>query len=47
MQGLDIVLGHIREFAKEDAWFWEPAPLLERLVGAGKTFEDINRGESV
>ncbi|MCB1341162.1 MAG: enoyl-CoA hydratase/isomerase family protein [Pseudooceanicola sp.] len=43
MMGLDKVLADIRTFAKEDDWFWQPAPLLERLVAEGKTFDDLNK----
>ncbi|MFC4669132.1 FAD-dependent oxidoreductase [Seohaeicola nanhaiensis] len=43
MQGLDKVLADIRTFAKDDDWFWQPAPLLERLVAEGKTFDDLNK----
>ena len=43
MQGLDKILGSIRKFEKEDAWFWTPAPLLEQLVAEGRTFDDLNR----
>ena len=39
----DKVLADIRTFAKEDDWFWQPAPLLERLVAEGKTFDDLNK----
>jgi len=42
--GLDKVLGKIREYAGEDAFYWAPAPLLQRLVAEGKTFADLNRG---
>ena len=43
MQGLDKVLADIREFAKEDALFWTPAPLLEKLVAEGRDFESLNK----
>ena len=43
MQGLDKVLEDIRTFAQEDDYFWQPAPLLERLVEEGRTFDDMNR----
>ena len=41
--GLDAVLADIEEFAKEDAWFWQPAPLLKQLVADGCTFDDFNK----
>ncbi len=43
MQGLDKVLADIREFAKEDALFWQPAPLLQKLVAEGKNFDSLNQ----
>ena len=43
MQGLPKVLADIREFAKEDPQFWQPAPLLEKLVAEGRDFESLNR----
>ena len=41
--GLDTVLGQIEAYAAEDAYFWQPSPLLKRLVEEGKTFADLNR----
>lgn len=43
MQGLDKVLADIEAFAKEDALFWQPAPLLQKLVAEGKNFESLNK----
>jgi 3-hydroxyacyl-CoA dehydrogenase len=43
MVGLDKVLADIREFAKEDALFWKPSPLLEKLVAEGKNFDSLNK----
>ena len=43
LQGLDNVLTDIREYAQDDAWFWKPAPLLERLVAEDRNFEDLNK----
>lgn len=40
--GLDKILADIREFGKEDAAFWAPAPLLVSLVEDGRKFEDLN-----
>jgi 3-hydroxyacyl-CoA dehydrogenase len=42
MQGLDKVLADIQSYAREDAWFWRPAPLLTRLVAEGRSFDDLN-----
>jgi 3-hydroxyacyl-CoA dehydrogenase len=43
IQGLDMVLANIERFAKGDAWFWQPAPLLIKLVAEGRTFDDLNK----
>ena len=43
MQGLDKVLADIEAFAKEDALFWKPAPLLQKLVAEGKNFDSLNK----
>jgi len=43
-QGLDTVLATIRAAATEDAWFWRPAPLLDRLAAEGRTFASLNEG---
>jgi len=40
--GLDKILADIEGFAAEDAFLWQPAPLLKRLVAEGKTFADLN-----
>ena len=44
MEGLDTILARIRDYAREDAHFWRPAPLLERLVKEGRSFDDLNKG---
>ncbi|WP_017757987.1 3-hydroxyacyl-CoA dehydrogenase NAD-binding domain-containing protein, partial [Pseudacidovorax intermedius] len=41
--GLPKVLDDIRTFAKEDALFWKPAPLLEKLVAEGRDFSSLNQ----
>ena len=43
IQGLPAVLADIESYAKEDAWFWEPAPLLKQLASEGRTFDDLNK----
>ncbi|QMV74962.1 enoyl-CoA hydratase/isomerase family protein [Comamonas piscis] len=43
MVGLDKILADIREFAKEDALFWTPSPLLVELVDKGENFESLNK----
>lgn len=43
MTGLDTVLADIREFAQEDPLFWQPAPLLEKLVAEGRNFDSLNK----
>lgn len=47
LQGLDNILADIKTYAAEDPFFWQPSALLERLVAAGKTFDHLNRGETV
>jgi 3-hydroxyacyl-CoA dehydrogenase len=41
--GLPQVLADIREFAKEDPLFWQPAPLLVELVERGDDFASLNQ----
>ncbi|MDF3415931.1 3-hydroxyacyl-CoA dehydrogenase [Sulfitobacter sp. M57] len=43
IQGLPEVLADIESYAAEDAWFWQPAPLLKTLVAEGRTFDDMNK----
>ena len=43
LQGLPRVLDAIKTYAAEDAWFWQPAPLLQDLVAKGETFEHLNK----
>lgn len=43
IQGLPAVLADIESYAKEDAWFWEPAPLLKQLASEGRTFDELNK----
>ncbi|MET1113328.1 MAG: 3-hydroxyacyl-CoA dehydrogenase NAD-binding domain-containing protein [Comamonas sp.] len=45
MEGLPKILADIETFAKEDPLFWQPAPLLVRLVKEGKGFESLNQAE--
>ncbi|WPB58039.1 3-hydroxyacyl-CoA dehydrogenase NAD-binding domain-containing protein [Xylophilus sp. GOD-11R] len=40
--GVANVLKDLRAFAAEDAFFWQPAPLLERLATAGQTLASLN-----
>ncbi|GGH23775.1 3-hydroxyacyl-CoA dehydrogenase [Cribrihabitans marinus] len=42
MDGLDGLLEDIRGYAREDDFFWSPAPLLEELVAEGRKFDDLN-----
>ncbi len=44
--GLFNVAEAMKRFAKnphDDASFWQPAPLIQRLIAEGKTFADLNR----
>ena len=43
LQGLPALLDDIEAYAKDDAWFWQPAPLLQELVATGRTFDDLNK----
>jgi 3-hydroxyacyl-CoA dehydrogenase len=43
MQGLETVLADITRYGEQDAWFWKPSALLERLVAQGRSFDDLNR----
>ncbi len=43
MTGLDVILARIREYAKDDAQFWQPSSLLVSMVEQGKTFEQMNK----
>ncbi|MDH4465783.1 MAG: 3-hydroxyacyl-CoA dehydrogenase NAD-binding domain-containing protein [Acidovorax sp.] len=43
MAGLPQLLADIREFAQEDPLFWQPAPLLEKLVAEGRNFDSLNK----
>jgi len=45
MQGLDVILRRIKDYATEDALFWRASPLLEHLVAEGRTFDDLNKGK--
>lgn len=40
--GLATVLAELRRLSTEDAFFWEPAPLLVRLAEGGETFASLN-----
>lgn len=46
IQGLPALLDDIRRYAEEDAFFWQPAPLLEQLVAEGRNFDDLNKDAS-
>ncbi len=43
LQGLPELLADIKRYAQEDDYFWQPAPLLERLVAEGRSFDDLNK----
>jgi 3-hydroxyacyl-CoA dehydrogenase len=45
LQGLAGVLADIETYAKEDPYFWQPAPLLQTLVAEGRCFDDLNKAE--
>ncbi|WP_406647765.1 3-hydroxyacyl-CoA dehydrogenase NAD-binding domain-containing protein [Aliisedimentitalea scapharcae] len=41
--GLSDLLDDIKTYAQDDAYFWQPAPLLEQLVADGRSFDDLNK----
>ncbi len=44
MAGLEALLADIESYARDDPYFWQPAPLLMRLVAEGRTFDSLNAG---
>lgn len=44
IDGLPGLLADIERYAEEDAYFWQPAPLLKQLVAEGRDFDDLNKG---
>jgi len=42
--GLDKVVADIRRFHEQHGFWWQPAPLLERLAREGKRFGDLQAG---
>lgn len=46
LQGVETVLNNIKTYAQEDDYFWEPAPLLEKLAAEGRRFDDLNKENS-
>ncbi len=42
--GLDKVYARIREFHEQHGEFWEPAPLLKKLVEEGRSFKELGTG---
>jgi 3-hydroxyacyl-CoA dehydrogenase len=40
--GLATVLADIQRLAEEDPLFWQPAPLLVKLVAEGRNFASLN-----
>jgi len=43
MVGLGQILADIQAFAQEDPQFWQPSPLLVKLVTEGRNFESLNK----
>ncbi|WP_298913744.1 3-hydroxyacyl-CoA dehydrogenase NAD-binding domain-containing protein [uncultured Roseobacter sp.] len=43
LTGLPGLLADIESYAREDAYFWQPAPLLQKLVAEGRSFDDLNK----
>lgn len=46
MVGLKGLLDDINAWAAQDAYFWQPAPLLQQLVAEGRRFDDLNKETS-
>jgi 3-hydroxyacyl-CoA dehydrogenase len=44
--GLQKVYEHICEFHQQHGELWVPAPLLRRLVEAGKTFAEFDKEQA-
>jgi 3-hydroxyacyl-CoA dehydrogenase len=44
INGLAEVLERIEGYAREDGFFWQPAPLLRELAEKGGSFDDLNAG---
>ena len=44
--GLGEVLRRVREFEKQQGFWWKPAGLLEELVAKGKTFADLDKEQT-
>jgi 3-hydroxyacyl-CoA dehydrogenase len=42
--GLASVLADIRRLHEQDGYWWEPAPLLVKLAGEGRSFADLQAG---
>jgi 3-hydroxyacyl-CoA dehydrogenase len=40
--GLEVVLRRVEAMHAEDGVGWEPAPLLQELVAAGRRFRELN-----
>ncbi len=43
LQGLSDVVDDIRRWSGEDPYYWQPAPLLEKLATEGRCFDDLNK----
>ncbi|MEP1199945.1 3-hydroxyacyl-CoA dehydrogenase NAD-binding domain-containing protein [Tateyamaria sp.] len=41
--GLEGLLSDIKGYAEVDPYSWEPAPVLEKLVSEGRSFDDLNK----
>ena len=39
--GLDNVLADVKRFHEQHGFWWQPAPLLERLAASGGKFADL------
>jgi 3-hydroxyacyl-CoA dehydrogenase len=44
--GLDRIYADVQRFHAEHGYWWQPAPLLEKLARTGKTFADFDAGRA-
>ena len=43
MIGLENIKSNIKKYAKEDSYFWQLAPQLEKLLDTGRNFSSLNK----
>jgi 3-hydroxyacyl-CoA dehydrogenase len=45
--GLPTILGRVKEYRERFGDYWQPAPLLERLVAEGRGFYTVESGAAL